>query len=139
MEIIIKPFEEKELEQVKELLMECFPEIGTPSIKFHEEKKHFTLLAKEENTIIGHAHIDELYDNISNESYYLLNYFCVKKTYQNKGIGSKLLNYIIEMAQKNNISYIELTSKKERQSAHHLYLKNNFYLRETCVFRKIID
>lgn len=79
MKILIKPFEEKDLEQVKALIMECFPTIGIPNIKYQEEEKHFTLVVQTENKIIGHVRIDEIYDNIRDRSHYLLDYMCIKR------------------------------------------------------------
>ncbi len=138
MKIIIKPFEEKDLEQVKALIMECFPTIGIPNIKYQEEEKHFTLVVQTENKIIGHVRIDEIYDNIRDRSHYLLDYMCIKKEYQNHGIGSKLLEHVTKIAKEKKISYLELTSRKERHNAHQFYLKNDFQIRETYVFRKEI-
>ena len=53
-------------------------------------------------------------------------------------IATKLLEFIFNYANNDNVGYIELTSKSSREAANHLYLKSGFVIRDTNVFRKEI-
>ena len=50
----------------------------------------------------------------------------ISKNYQNKGIGTALINYIKRCAKDNNIDYIYLYSMWLNDDGQRFYLKNNF-------------
>ena len=52
----------------------------------------------------------------------------ITKSFQNKGIGTTLINYIKEYAKDNNIDYIYLYSFSLNDKAKDFYLKNNFVI-----------
>lgn len=52
----------------------------------------------------------------------------ITKSYQNKGIGTALINYIKKYAKDNNIDYIYLYSFSLNDKAKNFYLKNNFVI-----------
>lgn len=52
----------------------------------------------------------------------------IRKEYQNKGIGTNLINYIKKYAKDNNIDYIYLYSFSLNEKAKDFYLKNNFVI-----------
>ena len=52
----------------------------------------------------------------------------ITKSYQNKGIGTALINYIKRYAKDNNIDYIYLYSFSLNEKAKDFYLKNNFVI-----------
>jgi len=53
------------------------------------------------------------------------------------GYASKIFEKVEELAQKNNISYLELTSGNHRKAAHYFYKNNNFKIKDTTVFVKL--
>lgn len=52
----------------------------------------------------------------------------ITKSYQNKGIGTTLINYIKKYAKDNNIDYIYLYSMWLNKKGQRFYLKNNFVI-----------
>ena len=81
-------------------------------------------------------HINIINDYFRNIKFGYITYVCVKKEYQNRRIGTYLLEKADTIAEDNNLSYYELTSRLERRAAHHLYLKNGFVIRESTIFKK---
>ena len=138
MEIKIERLTKEKTEETGELLSENFDGVSK-KLKFVENEHHFSLIALDKDKVIGHISIDKIDDPIKNISYYFLNYVCVKKEYQNRSIATLLLKEVEKHAKKDNVSYLELTSRKERKAAHHLYLKNDFVIRDTLVFKKMME
>ena len=52
----------------------------------------------------------------------------IRKEYQNKGIGTTLINYIKKYAKDNDIDYIYLYSFSLNDYGKNFYLKNNFVI-----------
>ena len=52
----------------------------------------------------------------------------ITKSYQNKGIGTALINFIKKYAKDDNIDYIYLYSFSLNDKAKNFYLKNNFVI-----------
>lgn len=52
----------------------------------------------------------------------------IRKEYQNKGIGTTLINYIKKYAKDNSIDYIYLYSFSLNDYGKNFYLKNNFVI-----------
>ena len=75
---------------------------------------------------------------IINKDYAYLEYVCVKKDYQNQGIGKEIMKYIVNFATKEKVSYIELTSNYKREVAHHLYEEFGFEKRESYIYRRVL-
>ena len=59
----------------------------------------------------------------------------IDSSYRGKGIGSTLLDKLIEIAKKNGFQMLELTSRPQKTAARSLYLSKGFELRDTGVFR----
>ena len=59
----------------------------------------------------------------------------VSLKYQKQGYGSKLMRVIIQFAKKENIAYIDLTSRPDRIAANKLYQKHGWKIRRTNVYR----
>lgn len=62
----------------------------------------------------------------------------VDEEYRRKGIGKKLLEEVLAVAHKENVSYIDLTSRPSRIEANNLYQSLGFEKRDTNVYRYII-
>ncbi len=58
----------------------------------------------------------------------------IRETFRGKGLGSKLLDKLIEIAKEKGIVNITLTSNPSRIIARNLYQKKGFILLETGVF-----
>lgn len=75
---------------------------------------------KRQNNIVGYLACSLVFDNMDILS------IVIKKDYQKKGLASYLLDYIIELANKNGISSILLEVRKSNIPAIKLYEKFNF-------------
>ena len=69
----------------------------------------------------------EFYINLSSNNI-KIKQIAITKSYQNKGIGTALINYIKRYAKDNNIDYIYLYSFSLNEKAKDFYLKNNFVI-----------
>lgn len=59
--------------------------------------------------------------------------------YRGQGIGTKLVNFVIEEAVRAGVKSLNLTSRPERESANLLYLKVGFQKRDTNVYRMDLE
>jgi GNAT superfamily N-acetyltransferase len=86
-----------------------------------------TLLYLENETPLGYAHID--YDIINDKYWFGI---CVLSSHYGKGIGTQLINKILEYFKKSDIDTLHLTVDKTNTVAYNMYIKNGFKLqRET--------
>lgn len=69
----------------------------------------------------------EFYINLSSNNI-KIKQIAINKNYQNKGIGTALINYIKRYAKDNNIDYIYLYSFSLNEKGKNFYLKNNFII-----------
>ena len=95
-------------------------------------------VAVKDEKVVGYFIMRRLLDIVKNSKWFYLEYVCVDKDYQNQGIGSKMLDFVIKFAQEEKASYIELTSGYKREVAHHLYEKVGFEKRESNIFRRML-
>lgn len=131
--IVIKDYEESDLESLNILLKEVYNLEKKKNRGINKE-----VVAKDNSKVVGYLVINELYNSVLDIKYIYLNYVCVLESYRNMGICSKMFDYVFEYCKKNNISYIELTSSSKREAARYLYSKKGFEIRKTNVFRKEI-
>lgn len=105
-------------------LAKCFSAIFLSKEKIMEEfennifTKYFIYIEK--SNIIGFVNYYDLYDRfeIANIS--------VVPEFRNKKIGSKLMEYVIELGKRQGIENITLEVKKDNEYAIKLYSKYNF-------------
>lgn len=131
--IVIKDYEESDLESLNILLKEVYNLEKKKNMGINKE-----VVAKDNSKVVGYLVVNELYNSVEDIKYIYLNYVCVLESYRNMGICSKMLDYVFEYCKKNKISYIELTSNSKREAARYLYSKKGFEIRKTNVFRKEI-
>lgn len=134
MSIIIREYEDKDMESLNELLDEVYKMKKSKNIV----NDNMELVAVDNERVVGYLTINKLFDSVQNINYANINYVCVLEKYRNRGICSNMLDKVINYCRKNNISYIELTSNPTRKIARHLYEKKGFVERETSVYRKEI-
>lgn len=77
------------------------------------------LIDGEENYPIGYGHLDKDGDD-------LWLGICILSEYQGKGLGKKIMNYLIDFAQQKNVSQIKLTVDNDNILAIKLYEKLGF-------------
>ena len=134
MNIIIREYEDKDMESLNELLDEVYKMKKSKNIA----NDNMELVAVDNERVVGYLTINKLFDSVQNLNYANINYVCVLERYRNRGICSNMLDEVINYCMENNISYIELTSNPTRKIARYLYEKKGFVERETSVYRKEI-
>lgn len=134
MEIRIREYQNSDFNSLNELLKEAYD----LTKKDNTNAMNTELVAVSSNEVVGYLTINRLYDSILACNYCYVNYVCVKRKYQHRGIATLLFNKVFEICKHENISYIELTSNPTRIEAHGLYQKLGFNIRKTDVFRKEI-
>ena len=72
--------------------------------------------------LVGYSFLFSIYDEIH------LNNIAVKKDYRNKGLGKKLLDYIIKYGVENYFTRITLEVRESNKEALNLYYKYGFEL-----------
>ncbi len=135
--LVIRKYDDIDFREVISLLKSQF-NISDSIEYLNDNANSFGIVATINKSVVGYMRVDKL-KNIGKDCYYyILNYICVDSNYQNMNIATKLLEFIFNYANNDNVSYIELTSKPSREAANHLYLKSGFVIRDTNVFRKEI-
>ena len=111
---MIREFIKKDTERVNELLKDFNYKIDKKSFN----NDFLKILIYEENFIQGILVYQYLYDRIE------IDYIIVDKDYRNRGIATKLLEFIENNY--NNIKNITLEVRESNEEAIKFYLKNNF-------------
>lgn len=65
----------------------------------------------------------------------LLEDLVINKNHRRRGIGTKLITYAIDKARKENLVYLDFTSRPTRVAANKLYQRLGFEKRDTNVYR----
>lgn len=111
---MIREFIKKDTERVNELLKDFNYKIDKKSFN----NDFLKILIYEENFIQGILVYQYLYDRIE------IDYIIVDKNYRNRGIATKLLDFIENNY--NNLKNITLEVRESNEEAIKFYLKNNF-------------
>ena len=106
--------------------------------KFLSFENCFSIIARIEDEVIGHALIQKNVDPYLGEEFYYIQDVCVDENYRNKGIAISILNKIEEIAKQNNIDYLLLTSNNNKVSANRLYQKLDYKIKDTNVYKKVM-
>lgn len=147
MNLEIRNYENSDYETVKKILIEAFPEIKEfMSIGINDEQalvldknKYIQLVAVINEEVVGYSLASRSYDPIKQRTNLWIDYVCVNKEYRGKGIAKHLLQKIEELAKNENILFLQLTSSRFRTSARKLYIDLGFSIRESDIFRKVLD
>ena len=143
-EVIIEELSYRSLKDAVKLLSECFPndngyKIWFPkSLEFdkHREEymgkgtlyvKYFLAIDKKSGKVLGTTGLYILKED-ANEKACWVGWFAVSKRYRNKKIGSKLLDFTIDLARKKDMKFLRLwtTSAPNERKAQRLYDKRGF-------------
>ena len=111
-----------ELEELSSILASDFDDFWSYSILKDEinSENSYYIVAKLENEIVGFAGIKVLLDESD-----IMN-IVTKKSYRNKGIGSILLQNLIDLSYNLNLKQITLEVNESNLSAISLYKKFDF-------------
>ncbi len=131
---MIREYREEDFKEVFEIIKENF---NIEKANCHDNNT-IEYVVEENNKVIGYFIIRRVLDIVKNINYFYLEYVCISKDYQNKGFGSKIIEFVLQKAKEENITYIELTSSYERKAAHHLYEKYDFIKRQSDIYRRYL-
>ena len=111
-----------DFEQIKDYLQEEFDEFWTPNILKSELESPNSkyIIAKENENIVGFAGIIISIDDTE------ITNIVTKKAERKRGIGTLLLDKLIEMTKKENRDKISLEVNENNIEAKNLYIKNGF-------------
>ncbi len=144
MEIVIREIQEIDYSEVLSLWNN---EIGNRKLdaatmasnyeRMSKNDAYKTFVAVWENKVVGFVTTVEVLAVGLPVGYLKINGLAVKEEYQGNGIGTKLLQYVENMAYANEISYILLSSGVKRIKAHAFYERNN-YDKDSFCFDKVL-
>ncbi|MBR2241268.1 MAG: ribosomal protein S18-alanine N-acetyltransferase [Clostridia bacterium] len=116
--------------QIKDILISDFDDfwnVNTLEQELNNENSYY-LVAKIENEIVGFAGMKSVLDEAD-----IMN-IVTKKDKRNSGIGTALLENLLNTAKKKKIKKITLEVNESNSSAIHLY--KNFGFKEICIREK---
>ena len=147
MELVIRDYNDNEFESVKKLLLDSFPEVNDLLIEGFtssdslslDKNKYIQLVAYEDDILVGYLLASKSYDPIMRRSNFWIDYVCVDVEYRGRGIARKLLQKVEDIAREENVLFLQLTSSRFRNDARKLYSDFGFVIRESDIFRKVLD
>jgi len=94
-------------------------------MKYYPKALNVNVIRNENREVIGYLAWKEI--GFLNKKAYISS-FAVLPEYQNKGYGSKLLNYTIQQISKQNLKEIEVSTWRTNNKALRFYLKHGFQI-----------
>ncbi len=147
MEILIREYNNEDFDIVKNILFECFPEVNDLLERSMDnyntldldKNKYIQFVAVEDDKVVGYALASRSLDPVLVRSNIWIDYVCVTSSARGKGIARKLMMAIEELAKEEKILFLQLTSSRFREGARKLYLDLGFEIRESDIFRKVLE
>lgn len=147
MDLVIRNYENTDYEVVRRLLIESFPEVNEEldkglsdsTVLDLDKDKYIQIVAYNDENVIGYALASRSYDPIMRKKNLWIDYVCVNPNERGKGIARQLLQEIEKIAREEGILKLELTSSRFRTGARKLYVDFGFVIRESDIFRKVLD
>lgn len=147
MSITIREYGNDDFELVKGILFEAFPEVNdlleksmtTSKTLDLDKRKYIQLVAEEEGKVVGYALASRSCDPVLIRTNLWIDYVCVSSECRGKGIGRRLLQRIEEIAREEKVLFLQLTSSRFRTGARKLYMDMGFEIRESDIFRKVLE
>ena len=121
---------------VSRILEEAF---GVTKANVNPDNNYKEYVVVVNDVVAGYLVLTRVLDLVKGRPYYLVDYVCVAKSYRNLGLGQLLMERVLEVARKDKALYIELTSRKDRVVAHHLYEKVGFEKRDSYIYRRTLQ
>ena len=114
-EVVITKLNSDDVNSFITLIKEAF-EIDVDSKNIQEsllDSNKIYVVAKDKNNqeIVGNILVDIDFDAIRNVKKFYLGYVCVRESYKSRGIGTRLLKEVENLANKMNVITIWFTSK----------------------------
>ena len=134
MNMIVRKYMEEDYPFVNKILQEAF----SVSKKEIVGDEFFEVVVTFDNIVVGYLLLTKVYNPIKEIYYYIVDYVCVDSNYRGMGLGKEMFKYVFTLAKENNITYLQLTSKRSRIAAHKLYDSLGFVRRDSDIFRKEI-
>lgn len=121
-ELVINEMTLSDLNDISDILKTEFDDFWNSSILETEIKNPFSkyIVARYNNEIVGFAGVIDTIDQLE------ITNIVVRKTYRKQGIGNKLLEVLIKMANDSNKNEIILEVNNRNLAAIKLYEKNGF-------------
>ena len=121
---------------VSRIIKEAF---DVEKVNVNPDNNYKELVGVVDDKVVGYLVLTRVLDLVKGRPYYLVDYVCVDSAYRNLGIGYMMMDKVLEIASNDKALYIELTSRKERVAAHHLYEKCGYETRESVIFRRVLE
>ncbi|MCB9025210.1 MAG: GNAT family N-acetyltransferase [Bdellovibrionaceae bacterium] len=128
-----------DLDELYPLITEFYPNLTAKNIhdnltKMIEFNKYTILTASVDGLIAGFLGYIKL-TNLIYDDYFWVHDLIVKKQYRSNGIGKKLLEELHQIAQKEQISHIALSTHIDHASTHRFYETKMNYEKRGFVYR----
>ena len=121
---------------VSRIIKEAF---DVEKVNVNPDNNYKELVGVVDDKVVGYLVLTRILDLVKGRPYYLVDYVCVDSAYRNLGIGYMMMDKVLEIASNDKALYIELTSRKERVAAHHLYEKCGYEKRDSVIFRRVLE
>lgn len=121
---------------VSRIIKEAF---DVEKVNVNPDDNYRELVGVVDDKVVGYLVLTRVLDLVKGRPYYLVDYVCVDSAYRNLGIGYMMMDKVLEIASNDKAIYIELTSRKERVAAHHLYEKCGYEKRDSVIFRRVLE
>lgn len=105
--------------------------------KMNLDDDYKTFIALSENRVVGFITTVQTLAMEFEIGYLKINGLAVRKSHQNKGIGSKLINHAENYAKEKGLSSIILNTGIKRTAAHAFYEHNNYSKTSYCFVKRI--
>ena len=121
---------------VSRIIKEAF---DVEKVNVNPDNNYKEVVGVVDDKVVGYLVLTRVLDLVKGRPYYLVDYVCVDSAYRNLGIGYMMMDKVLEIASNDKALYIELTSRKERAAAHHLYEKCGYEKRDSVIFRRVLE
>lgn len=147
MNCVIRYYCNEDFEMVKSILINSFPEVNDllekSLISYKnldlDKNKYIQLVAEVDGKTIGYLLASWSFDPVVSRMNMWIDYVCVDDNYRGRGIAKEILIKLEEIAKEENVMFLQLTSSRFRTSARKLYSDLGFSLRESDIFRKVLE
>ena len=147
MKMLVRNYSRNDFDYVRLILLESFPEVNVflnkslvndSSLEI-DTNKYIQLVAECDGVVMGYALVSRCIDPILSKVNFWIDYVCVGEKYRGNGIAKMLLKSIEEIAVKEGVMFLQLTSSRFRTGARKLYIDMGFEIRESDIFRKVLE
>ena len=122
----VKLLEEQDVIQMQEVLEDDNMVFNVDNLKnFINTKMAYGFIAKDNDRVVGFAYGYGLTRPDGKVMFYLHS-IGVLPNIQNKGVGSKMMDYIVSFAKENKFSEVFVITEKGNTRACHVYEKSGF-------------